>query len=146
MCQVNRLTRDLSTLRQQLAATSSTASSISTSYIDQVGSHVNHGALGSDRPVPSRHRSSSSLGAGGVSTSIKSNPSGSPGFLGMLTAQDSTGGPLISRGTEALSRHDSIASSRRSELSSLLAQNDPFSMPLSHRQSQQSHAPRMCNS
>lgn len=62
--QVNRLTRELSLLRQQTASVASTASSASNSYNDPVELHQH--PSGSSHQTPSRHPSSSSLNSRGI--------------------------------------------------------------------------------
>lgn len=112
----------------------------------------NHLLSGASHPTPSRrHRSSSSLstrsantavsGLTGVSASTIGTTGGIAGstFSGIAPARDAAT-LYQSYPRETLSRHDSVASSRRSEasspsLSSSLQQNDHFSTLLSHRQS-----------
>ncbi|MCJ1398930.1 hypothetical protein MMC11_002131 [Xylographa trunciseda] len=130
---VNRLTRELSLLRQQSASVASTTSSTSAELTDQSPSNMNFGA---SHPTPSRrHRSSSnlssrSINAAGVSSSTVS---------GIVPARETTLHPS-SNSRDSLSRQSSVTSSRRSELPSpslpsTLTQGDQFPTTQTHRHS-----------
>ncbi|KAL1955253.1 hypothetical protein VTO42DRAFT_8851 [Malbranchea cinnamomea] len=67
---VNRLTRELSLLRQQTASVASTTSSASINYNDLTDLHM---ISGSTQPVPARHRSSSTISSRSVSISHGGN-------------------------------------------------------------------------
>ena len=161
--QVNRLTRELSLLRQQSASVASTTSSTSVGLADSTDHSANHLLSGASHPTPSRrHRSSSSLstrsantaattasGLTGISGSTVGTTGGVAGSIvsGITPARDAPAQySAYSRG-EPLSRHNSVTSSRRSEasspsLSSSLHQGDHFPNLLPHRQStssQQGH-------
>ncbi|MCJ1285611.1 hypothetical protein MMC26_004952 [Xylographa opegraphella] len=108
---VNRLTRELSLLRQQSVSVASTTSSTSAGVGEPTD---NHTLLGSLHPTPSRrHRSSSSLSsrsinAAGITSSTVSR---------IAPAREAT---LHSSGhsRDGVSRRSSVTSSRRSELPS----------------------------
>jgi len=131
---VNRLTRELSLLRQQSASVVSTASSTSTGLLDPTDHNGNHLLSGASHPTPSRrHRSSSSLstrsltgstplaassGTGGNTLSTTAGLAAST-VSGIAPARDSaTATPHASQPRESMSRHNSVASSRRSGASS----------------------------
>lgn len=155
---VNRLTRELSLLRQQSVSVASTTSSTSTGLADSTDHSANHLLSGASHPTPSRrHRSSSSLstrsantaattasGLTGMSGSTVGTTAGVAGstISGITPARD-VPAPYSSYTRDALSRHNSITSSRRSEasspsLSSSLHQGDHFPNLLPHRQSSSS--------
>ncbi|KAG6995807.1 hypothetical protein G7Y79_00041g077590 [Physcia stellaris] len=151
---VNRLTRELSLLRQQTASVASTTSSTSTGLPDSTDHSGNHLISGPSHPTPSRrHRSSSSLstrsantaattasGLTGMSGSTVGTTGGIAGstISGIAPARDSA----LSRQThpgDSLSRNGSVAS-RRSQasspsLASSLYQGDQFPNLHPHRQS-----------
>ncbi|KAL8837170.1 MAG: hypothetical protein Q9170_002631 [Blastenia crenularia] len=155
---VNRLTRELSLLRQQTASVASTTSSTSTGLADSTDHGANHLISGPSHPTPSRrHRSSSSLstrsantaattasGFTGLSGSTVGTTGGVAGSTvsGIAPARDSHGiYPIYG---QSLSRQNSTASSRRSQasspsLSSSLLQGDHFPnlVPLRHPSSSQ---------
>lgn len=156
--QVNRLTRELSLLRQQSASVASTTSSTSTGLPELNDHGANHLLSGASHPTPSRrHRSSSSLstrsantaasgvsGLTGNSTSTIGTTGGVAGsvYSGIAPARD----PVLTQAyqRDSLSRQGSIASSRRSEasspsLASSLQQSDPFSTYVSHHVLQPGH-------
>ena len=159
---VNRLTRELSLLRQQSASVASTTSSTSTGLPDPTDQNANHMISGTSHPTPSRrHRSSSSLSARSVNTAattatVHTGLSGSTvGTTGGVSGSTISGiGPP--RDTTAphqhqrdpLSRQSSVAS-RRSEasspsLSSSLYQGDHFPTLYAHRHTgsgSQAHLP-----
>jgi len=128
---VNRLTRELSLLRQQTASVASTASSTSTGLAE----YPDPMALGASHPTPSRrHRSSSSLSTRSAIT--MSVPVGA--VTGIAPAREIVHAAPQNR--DSLSRQNSVASSRRSEasspsLSSSLLHGDHFPSSLPQRQS-----------
>ncbi|KAI4262536.1 MAG: hypothetical protein L6R42_002294 [Xanthoria sp. 1 TBL-2021] len=159
---VNRLTRELSALRQQTASVASTTSSTSTGIADSTDVNANHLISGPSHPTPSRrHRSSSSLstrsmnttatttsGYTGLSGSTVGTTAGVAGSAvsGIAPARDSHG--LHHAHAHSMSRQNSTASSRRSQasspsLSSSLLQGDHFPnlVPLRHPSSSQPHPP-----
>ena len=148
---VNRLTRELSLLRQQSASVASTTSSASTGFPDSTDHNSNHLISGASHPIPSRrHRSSSSLstrsantaattatGATGVSGSTIGTTAGIAGSTvsGIAPVRDIIAPHPYARDTP--SRQSSVAS-RRSEasspsLSSSLYQGDHFPNSYGHR-------------
>ena len=144
--QVNRLTRELSALRQQSASVASTSSSTSNGPNDFIDFKTSHMHLGSSHPTPSRkHRSSSNLSSRSVnnptSTANTSVSISDSAVSGIAPARDATAaGSLLSHARESLSRHNSVASSRRSEapspsLSASLPHGDQFQWTLPHRPS-----------
>lgn len=133
---MNRLTRELSLLRQQSASVVSTASSTSTGLSDLPDHNPNHVGFGASHPTPSRrHRSSSSLSIRSVNaTAIAANT-----VSGIAPVREGTP-HLSSHSRDALSRQNSVASSRRSEapspsLSTSLIPGDHFPFTNSQRQS-----------
>lgn len=151
--QVNRLTRELSLLRQQSASVASTTSSASAGLPDATDQYANHLMLGASHPTPSRrHRSSSNLsarssntaataatGLTGISGSTVGTTAGVAGSTvsGIAPARDAT--VPYSYARDPLSRQSSVAS-RRSEasspsLSSSLYQSDHFPNLHAHRHS-----------
>ena len=153
---MNRLTRELSLLRQQSASVVSNASSMSTGLPDSSEHNSNHLLSGPSHPTPSRrHRSSSNLSSRSATTAATttSNVTGLSGSTLGTTA--GIAGSTVSGITpardpppvrESLSRHDSIASSRRSEasspsLASSLHQSDHFPSLLPPRHSISIHNP-----
>lgn len=151
---MNRLTRELSLLRQQTASVASTTSSTSTGLPDSTDHSANHLLSGPSHPTPSRrHRSSSSLstrsantagttvsGLTGTSGSTVGTTGGVAGstISGIAPARDSAL-PRASNPRDSLSRNGSVAS-RRSEasspsLASSLYQGDHFPHLYSYRQS-----------
>ncbi|KAL8852942.1 MAG: hypothetical protein Q9221_002192 [Calogaya cf. arnoldii] len=157
---VNRLTRELSALRQQTASVVSTTSSTSTGIADSTDVNANHLMSGPSHPTPSRrHRSSSSLstrsmnttattasGYTGLSGSTVGTTAGVAGSTvsGIAPARD----PVHPTFAHSMSRQNSTASSRRSQasspsLSSSLLQGDHFPnlVPLRHASSSQPHPP-----
>ncbi|KAI4198838.1 MAG: hypothetical protein LQ346_002686 [Caloplaca aetnensis] len=142
---VNRLTRELSLLRQQTASVASTTSSTSTGFADSTDHNANHLMSGPSHPTPSRrHRSSSSLSTRSINTAA-TTASGYTGLSGSTVG--TTGGVAGSTVSgiapardihgvypvhaQSLSRQNSTASSRRSQasspsLSSSLLQSDHF--------------------
>lgn len=171
---MNRLTRELSLLRQQSASVVSNTSSTSTGLADSTDYNANYLLSGASHPTPSRrHRSSSSLSTRSVNTNITS-ASGLTGISGSTVG--TTGGVAGSTisGTipirdiaghqsthprESLSRQNSVTSSRRSEagspsLSSSLHQSDHFpnfvpqrlSISSQHGHNQQSISPSSARS
>ena len=141
-------------LRQQSASVASTASSASTGFADSTDHNSNHMVSGASHPAPSRrHRSSSNLSTRSANTSatttsaltaLSGSTVGTTGGIagstvsGIAPARDSTV-PYASHARESLSRHNSVASSRRSEasspsLSSSLVQGEHFPNLLPHRQ------------
>ena len=150
---VNRLTRELSLLRQQSASVASTTSSASTGLPDPTDQNANHLISGASHPTPSRrHRSSSSLsvrsantaattatGITGISGSTVGTTAGVAGstISGAAPGRDTTAPYFYGR--DPLSRQSSVAS-RRSEasspsLSSSLYQGDHFPNLYAHRHS-----------
>jgi hypothetical protein len=148
---VNRLTRELSLLRQQSASVASTTSSASTGLPDSTDQNANHLISGPSHPTPSRrHRSSSSLSARSVNTAATTGTgitgtSGSTVGTTAGVAGSTISGVAPPRETmapytyrrESLSRQSSVAS-RRSEasspsLSSSLYQGDHFPNLFTHR-------------
>ncbi len=148
---MNRLTRELSLLRQQTHSVASTASSASAGLPDATDHNSNHLISGASHPTPSRrHRSSSNLstrsattaattatGATGTSGSTVGTTAGIAGstVLGIAPARD-TMAPY-SHARDSLSRQSSIAS-RRSEasspsLSSSYYQGEQFPSLYGHR-------------
>lgn len=123
--------------------------------------NANHLLSGASHPTPSRrHRSSSSLstrsantaasGLTGISASTIGTTGGIAGSTssGIAPARDPVLNQIYPR--ETLSRHDSVASSRRSEasspsLASSLQQGDHFSAYQSHRSSQQGYGQQITN-
>lgn len=152
--QVNRLQRELSLLRQQSISVASTASSTSAGVADPTDHNANHLLSGASYPIPSRrHRSSSSLstrsantnatttsGLTGMSGSTVGTTGGVAGstISGITPARD-VFGQYSTYTREALSRHNSTTSSRRSEtsspLSSSLHQGDHLHTAMPHRPS-----------
>ena len=128
---VNRLTRELSLLRQQSASVASTTSSASAGFPDPADYNSNHLVPGASHSSPSRrHRSSSSLSTRSVTTAATTTTgytgaSGSTmgttaGVAGstvsrVASARDTTA--PYSHARDPLSRQSSVAS-RRSEASS----------------------------
>lgn len=148
---VNRLTRELSLLRQQSASVASTTSSASIGLPDGTDQNANHLMSGASHPTPSRrHRSSSNLsarstntaattatGVTGASGSTVGTTAGVAGstISGIAPARDATTSYSYAR--DPISRQSSVAS-RRSEasspsLSSSLYQGDHFSNTHVHR-------------
>ena len=159
---VNRLTRELSLLRQQSASVASTTSSTSTGLPDLTDQNANHMISGTSHPTPSRrHRSSSSLSARSMNTAA-TTATGHTGLSGSTVGTTGgVSGSTISgiappRDTTApyqhqrdpLSRQSSVAS-RRSEasspsLSSSYYQGDHFPTLYAHRHTgsgSQAHLP-----
>ena len=151
--QVNRLTRELSLLRQQSVSVASTTSSASTGLPDATDQYASHLMSGAGHPTPSRrHRSSSNLsarsantaattatGITGTSGSTIGTTAGVAGSTvsGIAPARDATAPHPYAR--DPLSRQSSFAS-RRSEasspsLSSSLYQGDHFPNHHIHRHS-----------
>ncbi|KAL8913948.1 MAG: hypothetical protein Q9171_001333 [Xanthocarpia ochracea] len=159
---VNRLTRELSALRQQTASVASTASSTSTGIADSTDANANHLMSGPSHPTPSRrHRSSSSLSTRSMNTTATTT-SGYTGLSGSTVgttggvAGSTVSGIAPARESHAIhpthghsmSRQNSTASSRRSQasspsLSSSLLQGDHFPnlIPLRHTSSAQPNPP-----
>ncbi|KAL9614907.1 MAG: hypothetical protein Q9167_000649 [Letrouitia subvulpina] len=157
---VNRLTRELSLLRQQTASVASTTSSTSTGFTDSMDHHTSQLVSGAGRPTPSRrHRSSSSLSTRSANTAATTT-SGLTGLSGSTVG--TTGGiagstvsgitptrdaPIgYSAYGHSLSRQGSTASSRRSQasspsLSSSLYQGEHFPNLIPPRQSSSSFHP-----
>ena len=147
--QVNRLTRELSLLRQQTASVASTASSTSTGGPEQTEHRISHPISGYGHPIPARrHRSSSSMSVRSVNTSATTG-TGSTGLsgstLGLNTAITVPTVPAMapvrdrasSQQRPSASRENSTVSSRRSEASSpslASLQVDSFAMLQPHRQ------------
>ncbi|CAD6582866.1 MAG: hypothetical protein ASARMPRED_001089 [Alectoria sarmentosa] len=150
---VNRLTRELSLLRQQSASVASTTSSVSTGLPDATDQNANHLISGASHPTPSRrHRSSSNLstrsantaattatGITGTSGSTIGTTAGVAGSTvsGIAPARDTTAPYSYAR--DPLSRQSSVTS-RRSEasspsLSSSMYQGDHFPNLYAHRHS-----------
>ena len=148
---VNRLTRELSLLRQQSASVASTTSSASTGLPDATDQNANHLISGPSHPTPSRrHRSSSSLSSRSVNTAATTatgltGTSGSTVGTTAGVAGSTISGVAPPRDTmapyshrrEPLSRQSSVTS-RRSEasspsLSSSLYQGDHFPNFYNHR-------------
>ncbi|KAL9037306.1 MAG: hypothetical protein Q9180_003795 [Flavoplaca navasiana] len=156
---VNRLTRELSALRQQTASVASTTSSTSTGIADSTDINANHLMSGPSHPTPSRrHRSSSSLSTRSMNTTA-TTASGYTGLSGSTVgttagiAGSTVSGIAPARDSyhpahaQSMSRQNSTASSRRSQasspsLSSSLLQGDHFPnlVPLRHPTSSQAHA------
>ncbi|KAL8655124.1 MAG: hypothetical protein Q9210_001071 [Variospora velana] len=159
---VNRLTRELSLLRQQTASVASTTSSTSTGFADSTDNNANHLMSGASHPTPSRrHRSSSSLstrsmnttattasGYTGLSGSTVGTTGGVAGstISGIAPARDSHA--VYPTHAQSLTRQNSTASSRRSQasspsLSSSLLQGDHFPnlIPLRQPSLSQPHPP-----
>ncbi|KAL8869017.1 MAG: hypothetical protein Q9174_004586 [Haloplaca sp. 1 TL-2023] len=92
---VNRLTRELSLLRQQTASVASTTSSVSTGPVDSTDYGMNHLISGPYHPTPSRrHRSSSSLSTRSMNTAATTT-SGNTGLSGSTVG--TTGGVAAPR-------------------------------------------------
>ena len=142
---VNRLTRELSLLRQQTASVASNTSSVSTGLPDSVDHLPAHQQSGAQFPAQSRqHRSSSSLSNRSATTSTTiatgnavGTASGIAGSTvsGIAPARETTAPYAYAR--DPLSRQSSVAS-RRSEasspsLSSSLYQSDHFPNTYGHR-------------
>ncbi|KAL8692334.1 MAG: hypothetical protein Q9218_002627 [Villophora microphyllina] len=159
---VNRLTRELSLLRQQTASVASTTSSNSAGPVDPTDYNMNHLISGPTHPTPSRrHRSSSSLSTRSINTAatttsgytgLSGSTVGTTGGVagstisGVAPARDPYGyGPHPSH-AQSLSRQNSTTSSRRSQasspsLSSSLLQGDHFPNLVSHRHASSSQPP-----
>ncbi|KAL8995608.1 MAG: hypothetical protein Q9169_004682 [Polycauliona sp. 2 TL-2023] len=155
---VNRLTRELSALRQQTASVASTTSSTSTGIADSTDVNANHLMSGPSHPTPSRrHRSSSSLSTRSINTTA-TTASGYTGLSGSTVgttagvAGSTVSGIAPARDSHhpthahSMSRQNSTTSSRRSQasspsLSSSLLQGDHFPnlVPLRHPSSAQAH-------
>lgn len=95
---INRLTRELSLLRQQTASVASTASSASNSYNDpgEIHQHLS----GSSHPTPSRHPSSSSLNSRGIpggTTHLNTPPGTIAGSVNSIAPSRDSGNTLSSR-------------------------------------------------
>ena len=159
---VNRLTRELSLLRQQSASVASTTSSASTGLPEISDQNANHMISGTSHPTPSRrHRSSSSLSARSMTTAA-TTATGHTGLSGSTVG--TTGGVSgstisgIAPPRDATTHHQhqrdplsrqSSGASRRSEasspsLSSSLYQGDHFPTLYSHRHTgsgSQAHLP-----
>ncbi|KAL8939406.1 MAG: hypothetical protein Q9216_003371 [Gyalolechia sp. 2 TL-2023] len=156
---VNRLTRELSLLRQQTASVASTTSSTSTGFADSADHSANHLISGPSHPTPSRrHRSSSSLSTRSINTAatttsgftgLSGSTVGTTGGVagstvsGIAPARDSYG--IYPTHAQSLSRQNSTTSSRRSQasspsLSSSLLQSDHFPnlVPIRHPSSSHS--------
>lgn len=153
--QVNRLQRELSLLRQQSISVASTASSTSAGVADPTDHNANHLLSGASYPIPSRrHRSSSSLSTTSATTNATTTTSGLTGMSGStvgttggvagstisgITPARDVSGQYSTYTREALSRHNSTTSSRRSEtsspLSSSLHQGDHLHTAMPHRPS-----------
>ena len=149
---VNRLTRELSLLRQQSASAASTTSSTSAGLPDSGDHYLSHPMSRANHPTPPReHRSSSSLSTRSTTTAATTG-TGITGASGSTVgtiagiAASTISGIAPARDTNAptfhprdpLSRQSSVAS-RRSEnsspsQSSSLHQGDPFSSLHGHRQ------------
>ncbi|MCJ1415300.1 hypothetical protein MMC32_001632 [Xylographa parallela] len=111
---VNRLTRELSFLRQQSVSVASTTSSTSAGIAELADQSPNHTHLGAIHPTPSRrHRSSSSLSG----RSINAAGQLSNTVSGVIPSREA---PLYPSGhsRDSLSRQSSVTSSRRSGLPS----------------------------
>ncbi|MCJ1368178.1 hypothetical protein MMC16_007319 [Acarospora aff. strigata] len=151
---VNRLTRELSLLRQQSASVVSNASSTSTGLADSSDHHANHLLSGASHPTPSRrHRSSSSLSTRSITTPATTASGSTVGttagiagstISGITPARDntiaSTSQAAAERARETLSRQNSMTSSRRSgtsspSMSSSLQHADHFLNSYSNRHS-----------
>lgn len=133
---VNRLTRELSLLRQQSASVASTTSSTSAGMAELTDQNPNHMLFGASHPTPSRrHRSSSNLS----SRSINAAGMSSSTVSGIVPAREANS-HLSSHSRDSLSRQSSVTSSRRSELpspslASSLIQGDHFPTTPTHRHS-----------
>ena len=156
---MNRLTRELSLLRQQTASVASTTSSTSTGLPDSTDHSANHLISGPSHPTPSRrHRSSSSLSTRSMNTAtttasgltgMSGGTVGTTGGIagstvsGIAPARDSAL-PRGSNPRESLSRNGSVASRRSGasspSLASSLLQGDHFPNLYSHRQSNPSQS------
>ncbi|PGG97543.1 hypothetical protein AJ79_09158 [Helicocarpus griseus UAMH5409] len=122
---VNRLTRELTLLRQQTASVASTTSSTSTNLNDS--SDPQH-------PTPSRHRSSSNIS----SRSVAGTSGGIAGVTGIAPSREreapSSSRPSLDHARGSLSREASVTSRRRSgnaspSLSSSYQPHDHISSP-----------------
>ncbi|KAL8671515.1 MAG: hypothetical protein Q9168_003984 [Polycauliona sp. 1 TL-2023] len=158
--EVNRLTRELSALRQQTASVASTTSSTSTGIADSTDVNANHLMSGPSHPTPSRrHRSSSSLSTRSINTTA-TTASGYTGLSGSTVgttagvAGSTVSGIARARDSHhpthahSMSRQNSTTSSRRSQasspsLSSSLLQGDHFPnlVPPRHPSSSQAYPP-----
>ncbi|MCJ1290303.1 hypothetical protein MMC34_001839 [Xylographa carneopallida] len=133
---VNRLTRELSLLRQQSVSVASTTSSTSAGIAESTDQSANHILLGAGPPTPSRrHRSSSSFS----SRSINAAGISSGTVSGIIPARDTTL-HLSGHSRDSLSRQSSVTSFRRSELPSPSlplpqSQGDHFHPTQTHRHS-----------
>ena len=128
---VNRLTRELTLLRQQTASVASTTSSTSTGLAEPAESSLNATMLGASHPTPSRrHRSSSNLSVRSAHTAATTATAGTGtsvstvGTTGGITGSTTSGiappresTAPYSHARDPLSRQSSVAS-RRSEASS----------------------------
>ncbi|KAI9700863.1 MAG: hypothetical protein M1836_002233 [Candelina mexicana] len=158
---VNRLTRELTSLRQQSASVVSTTSSTSTGLADATDHGANHLFSGPSHPTPSRrhHRSSSSASTRSINTSATTASGVSGSTAGWTTAgvagsvvsgmAPSTSGMPVGGTSQAsaervrdgLSRQNSVASSSRRSgtsspsLSSSFQHGDPFPHFYSNRHS-----------
>ncbi|KAE8365924.1 hypothetical protein BDV27DRAFT_156475 [Aspergillus caelatus] len=125
---VNRLSRELSLLRQQTASVASTTSSTSTTFNDQSDAPQASSYLSSTHPTASRrHRSSSSLSSSYI-PAVQGSRTGSG--AGIIPSRDVP----LSSSRPGRSRESSFTSPRQSEgtlplspASAQQSQSDPFS-------------------
>lgn len=119
---MNRLTRELSLLRQQTASVASTTSSASTSVNDAIDPvHNSQYLSGSAYPISARrHRSSSNLSARSVSGSAHAGVTAGAmsGSVNSIAPSREAGRPSTEMPRVSRSREASIASSRQSRTSS----------------------------
>lgn len=109
---MNRLTRELTSLRQQTASVASNASSTSTGLLEASEHGSAYGGAVTSRPTPHRHhRSSSSLSSRGGLASAPSGVTDQPPSSGIAPPRDTMGPPSISSHRHVLSRYESAASS-----------------------------------
>ncbi|EEH44132.1 uncharacterized protein PADG_00421 [Paracoccidioides brasiliensis Pb18] len=131
---VNRLTRELTLLRQQTASVASTASSTSTNVNDP---------LDPQHPTPSRHRSSSSISSRSIAGATSGALAGGVTSIAPSRERDtpSSSRPSLDIARGSLSREASVTSRRRSGnaspslSSSYQPHNEPFPYHLSNTSS-----------
>ena len=109
---MNRLTRELTSLRQQTASVVSNASSTSTGLLEASDHGSTFGVAGVSRPTPSRrHRSSSSLSSRGGLVSTPSGIADRPPSSGIAPPRDMMALYPGNSHRHVLGRHESVTSS-----------------------------------
>ena len=109
---MNRLTRELASLRQQTASVVSNASSTSAGHPESSEHGSVHGVAGLNRPTSSRrHRSSSSLSSRGGLSSTTGGLADRPSSSGIAPPRDTSLPFPTASHRHALGRHESVASS-----------------------------------